>query len=450
MLVTRLRRTRISAILVVMALVASFFASIVFTAGQAGAAITVNAPPVGIARTPDGKGYWLAASDGGVFSFGDAQFYGSMGGKPLNAPIVGMAATSDGRGYWLVASDGGVFSFGDAVFHGSMGGKRLNAPIVGMAANPATGGYDLVAADGGVFAFDSPFHGSMGGKPLNAPVVSIATSPDGDGYWLAASDGGVFSFGDAVFHGSMGGKALNAPVAGIARTPDGNGYWLAAGDGGVFSFGDAAFHGSMAGKPLNGPVVGIARTPDGKGYWLAAGDGGVFALGDATYYGSVQYTPPKGNLGSAATYAKQILANANIDKQTGRLVLQDIEDAAAGRAATAGHPLSATLLSLIAYLGQHHSFTISALESGGTGHVANSYHYSGDAVDFSKLDGVSITGRNAPAITIIKALAGLLPSGSAFAQSDCGTTPPLPRGVTTFPEPKNCTHLHMQVPRGTP
>ena len=36
-----------------------------------------------------------------------------MGGKPLNAPIVGMAATADGGGYWLVASDGGIFNFGE-------------------------------------------------------------------------------------------------------------------------------------------------------------------------------------------------------------------------------------------------------------------------------------------------------------------------------------------------
>jgi len=64
------------------------------------------------------------ASDGGVFSFGNAGFHGSMGGKPLNAPIVSMAPTSDGAGYWEVASDGGIFNFGDATFHGSMGGRR--------------------------------------------------------------------------------------------------------------------------------------------------------------------------------------------------------------------------------------------------------------------------------------------------------------------------------------
>ena len=36
-------------------------------------------------------------------------------------PIVGMAATPSGHGYWLVAADGGIFSFGDADFHGSTG-----------------------------------------------------------------------------------------------------------------------------------------------------------------------------------------------------------------------------------------------------------------------------------------------------------------------------------------
>jgi hypothetical protein len=58
-----------------------------------------------------------------------------MGGTRLNQPIVGIASTPDGNGYWEVASDGGIFSFGDAGFDGSMGGTRLNQPIVGMAAN---------------------------------------------------------------------------------------------------------------------------------------------------------------------------------------------------------------------------------------------------------------------------------------------------------------------------
>ena len=59
------------------------------------------------------------SSDGGVFAFGDATFYGSTAPVPLNEPVVGVAAMPDGLGYWLGGADGGVFSFGDAPFAGS-------------------------------------------------------------------------------------------------------------------------------------------------------------------------------------------------------------------------------------------------------------------------------------------------------------------------------------------
>ena len=74
----------------------------------------INDPAVGVTDTPNGQGYWLSASDGGIFTYGDAEFYGSTGAIHLNRPIVGMAPTPDGGGYWLVASDGGIFTFGDA------------------------------------------------------------------------------------------------------------------------------------------------------------------------------------------------------------------------------------------------------------------------------------------------------------------------------------------------
>ena len=74
-----------------------------------------------MAATADAGGYWLVASDGGIFAFGDAAFYGSTGNIHLNKPIVAMAPTADGGGYWLVASDGGIFTFGDAGYYGSTG-----------------------------------------------------------------------------------------------------------------------------------------------------------------------------------------------------------------------------------------------------------------------------------------------------------------------------------------
>ena len=36
----------------------------------------------------------------------------------------------------MVASDGGIFAFGDATFFGSAGATKLAQPIVGMAARP--------------------------------------------------------------------------------------------------------------------------------------------------------------------------------------------------------------------------------------------------------------------------------------------------------------------------
>ena len=182
-----------------------------------------------------------------------------MNGRPLVASIVGIApATTFGTAYRLAASDGGVFAFRNAAFYGSMGGIHLNAPIVGIAATGGGHGYWLVASDGGVFAFGlASFYGSMAGKHLNAPIVGMARTGDGKGYYLVASDGGVFAFGDASFYGSMAGKHLNAAVVGIASIP--SGYFLAGSDGGVFAFGEAKFGGSGVGL-INAPVINISAT----------------------------------------------------------------------------------------------------------------------------------------------------------------------------------------------
>jgi peptidoglycan/xylan/chitin deacetylase (PgdA/CDA1 family) len=152
-----------------------------------GTSVVSNQPLLGMAATPSGQGYWLVASDGGIFSFGDATFDGSTGSIALNKPIVGMAATPSGQGYWLVASDGGIFSFGDALFVGSMGGVPLNQPIVSMADDPQTGGYWLLASDGGVFSFQAPFYGSRGGQSSIDRFFAIVATAGGGGYLLGGS-----------------------------------------------------------------------------------------------------------------------------------------------------------------------------------------------------------------------------------------------------------------------
>ncbi len=252
--------------------------------GLMGVALTQVAAPAGAATVP---AYWLVASDGGIFSFGGAPFYGSTGSIALNKPIVGMASTPDGGGYWLVASDGGIFAYGDAQFYGSTGSMTLNKPVVGMAATPDGKGYWLVASDGGIFDYgDAGFYGSTGSMHLNKPVVGMAATPSGSGYWLVASDGGIFSYGDAAFHGSTGSLVLNKPVIGMITGPSGGGYFLVASDGGIFSFGTAPFYGSLGGLPLKHPIAAAAAIPDGSGYWFSDTAGLVSNFGAAKYFGS--------------------------------------------------------------------------------------------------------------------------------------------------------------------
>jgi len=250
-------------------------------------------------------GYWLAGADGGVFTFGNAPFYGSgvtipgacafspqpPGTLASGTGCGGIAPTPSGHGYWLLNSLRSPTAYGAANLFSPNGCTSLTGSSgiwTGMTSSATGYGFLLVSSNGGVSGCgDIGPAGDLISVTLATPIVGIASTPDHNGYWLVGADGGVFAFGDAPFYGSMGGMSLNAPVVGITAAPDGRGYWLAAADGGVFSFGDATFAGSMAGSHLNGQVVGIAASPDGKGYWLAATDGGVFSFGSAPFEGSV-------------------------------------------------------------------------------------------------------------------------------------------------------------------
>jgi hypothetical protein len=160
------------------------------TAAASGAVI-VNAPPVGIAATPDGKGYWEVASDGGVFSFGDAGFYGSMGGQHLNAPVVGIAATPDGKGYWEVASDGGVFSFGDGHYDGSV---QYTSPGPGALVTPGAEQ---------AYAY-SLFPGYGWGSDQQSPLYSLWNRESGWNPEAINRKSGAYGIPQALGHGPGG------------------------------------------------------------------------------------------------------------------------------------------------------------------------------------------------------------------------------------------------------
>ncbi len=265
------------------------------------------------AADPSG-GYWTVNWLGAVTSHGGAPLFGSpvLSGVRVSRPIIGMAATPDGRGYWLVGSDGGIFTFGDAGYFGSTGALHLNQPVVGMAATPDGRGYWLVGSDGGIFTFgDAGYFGSTGALHLNQPIVGMAPTPDGGGYWLVASDGGIFTFGDAGYDGSTGALHLNQPVVGMASTPDGGGYWLVANDGGIFTFGNATFQGSGGYG-----AIGIIVSP-ASAYTLVQSDGTAVAptlMPGGTCNGTSNPTPPIGS-----SYSGYSLQNA----MTGPQIVQD-------------------------------------------------------------------------------------------------------------------------------
>jgi hypothetical protein len=246
-------------------------------------ALLVDNQAVGVIADDDSVrlGYWFVATDGGIFAYGEAPFYGSTGNLKLNRPVYAMAATPGGGGYWMVADDGGIFAFGDARFFGSTGGQKIPHPIIGMATTPTGEGYWLAGSGGEIYTFgNAPDLGPL--PPLSAPIVAISATPTGNGFWLVGSDGRVYTKGDAVNYGSVGGT--RDPVVGIAGTPTGAGYWVATRGGRLYAFGDAPGKGST--PPPRLPIVGIASSPSGQGYWMCASDGGIFAFGDAPFLGS--------------------------------------------------------------------------------------------------------------------------------------------------------------------
>jgi hypothetical protein len=237
--------------------------------------VVVGSSPNLIVTGP--HGYWQAGGDGGVFSFGSTQFYGSTGARILQRPVVAIATTADRAGYWLVGTDGGLFAFGDARYFGSIPGlgilpartpgpgRHLNAPVVDLAPSADGAGYFMVGADGGVYAFgDAPYLGSLPQIEVHpaAPIVGIAPSGDAHGYFMVGADGGVYAFGDAPYLGSLPQIGVHpaAPIVGIAPSADAQGYWLVGADGGVYAFGDAPALGSLSqiGVHPAAPIVGMA------------------------------------------------------------------------------------------------------------------------------------------------------------------------------------------------
>ncbi len=258
------------------------------------------------------NGYWLVGSDGGIFNYGSAGFYGSTGSMVLQRPVVGMVTTPTGTGYWLTATDGGVFSFGQTQFYGSLPGlgfkpfgsglpNALVLPVVGMVPSHDDNGYFMVAADGGIFAFgDAKFEGScysIGGCTQNGLAVAVMPDATGNGYWVVSSLGSVYGFGDAPY---LGGTPPGfGSIASAVATPDGKGYVILGSSGSLYGFGDAPFNGLIPAGPLsaaNGGATAVMLDAQNNGGWVAYANGKIIPFGSTTNVGDASDLPLNGKI----------------------------------------------------------------------------------------------------------------------------------------------------------
>jgi hypothetical protein len=82
-----------------------------------------------------GPGSGFRRGAGSPTGAGPGRRFGFGAGPPpvMNRPVVGVGAMSTDSGGWLVGADGGVFSFGQARFFGSAATAARSASVVAIA-----------------------------------------------------------------------------------------------------------------------------------------------------------------------------------------------------------------------------------------------------------------------------------------------------------------------------
>ena len=178
----------------------------------------------------DGGGYFMVASDGGVFAFGDARFEGSCPGiGGCSGAAVAVVPDATGNGYWVVTNTGAVYTFGDAVNYGQPGTAEL-ADHVGR-------GHTRTAA-------------ATGSSTPRARCSPSATPPSLGG--MPRRYGGRLRSGVRHLRHVRRRGLLDRDRAGQG-----------------VAYGDAPDDGDMSGTHLNGPIVAASgilsgRPPDGR------------------------------------------------------------------------------------------------------------------------------------------------------------------------------------------
>lgn len=247
--------------------------------GVLGASTPNSAASVVAITNQNVDGYWEAASDGGVYSFGTINFYGSRFGLQSSAdPITGMTVTPDHDGYWLYSVGGYVYPFGDAANDGGVNGGSGGPDFVGLVSNTGNTGYWQISATGSVYQLGSV--SQFGGLPSLGQSVNdvVAAAPYEGGYCMIEATRRVSCFTGVGQHtqfyiGNTHFNIYDNPVTSLASS-DRTGLWATDRTGQVYTYGSAIYGGGISGTP-SAPVMSISGIGTG-GYRLGLADGSVF------------------------------------------------------------------------------------------------------------------------------------------------------------------------------
>ena len=224
----------------------------------------INEPAVDVTDTPNGKGYWLSARDGGIFTFGNAAFYGSTGALAPECPDRGHGlprpmARVTGSSPPTAASSPSATPASTA-----RGRTHLNAPIWAWR-HPRWPG--LLAGRlrrGHLHLRRRPYRGSTGGTHLNVPVVGMADDARWQGLLAGRLRRRHLHLRRRPLPRPTGASHLNSAHRGHGIRPPParvTGWWPLTGASSASRRHLLRLDGRI---PLNQPIVGMATSPDGR------------------------------------------------------------------------------------------------------------------------------------------------------------------------------------------
>jgi SpoIID/LytB domain protein len=212
---------------------------------------------------PNGPpGYHILNRGGGIYSFGDARYFGNLIDHGYPGPAVGLADTPDGNGYAVLTSFGGIYTFGNAHYFGNLIDHNYPGTATAISMTPSGAGYAILTAGGGLYTFgDARYFGNLIDHQYPGRAVSFSYTASGNGYSILTDSGALYTFGDAVYRGNLLDHGYPGPAVSLAHTRAGDGYYILTQAGALYSFGTAPYFGNLLDNGFPGPAAAISTTP---------------------------------------------------------------------------------------------------------------------------------------------------------------------------------------------